>query len=177
MAVVNTISPELTNLLATPIVVNDIHDNGGRVRIKSATVAVAAGDDDNSTFRFFRVRSGHKIISLQLKCDAIAGGTVYDLGLYTIDGGALVDVDLYADGITVATATPAVPHVNATAPHLELRFADAVTANINDINNKVWEDLGLTEDPGLEYDMVLTALTVGTGAGDLALTMLYTAGD
>ncbi len=177
MAIVNTISTELTNLAATPIVVNDIHDNGGRVRIKSATVAVASGDDDDSTFRFFRVRSGHKIISLQCRCDLITAMTDVDCGLYTINGGAAVDSDLYSDNNTLAVATPALPHINATAPFLELRWGDAVTANINDVNNKVWEDLGLSEDPGLEYDVVLLANTVGSANGDIALTMLYTAGD
>jgi hypothetical protein len=177
MAVVNTISTELTNLAADPIVVNDIHDNGGRVRVKSATVAVASGDDDGSTFRFFRVRSGHKIISLQCRCDLITAMTNVDCGLYTINGGALVDVDLYSDGNTLAVATPAIPHINATAPFLELRWGDITTSTIQDVNNKVWEDLGLSEDPGLEYDIVLTAVTVGSANGDIALTMLYTAGD
>jgi hypothetical protein len=177
MAIVNTISTTLTNLQADPIVVGDVRHQHGRLRIKSETLAVAAADDDTSTYRFFRVGSGDSIKSIRCYCDAIAGGSDYDCGLYTIDGGAVVDADLYADGVTLVTAVPAVPHVAATAAYLELRFADATTANINDVNNRVFEDLGLATDPHLEYDVVLTANTVGTGAGDITLQMIYTSGD
>lgn len=177
MAVVNTISAELTNLAADPAVKEDVRSSGGRLRVKSATVEVAAADDDTSTYRFFRVKSGDSIKSLKLYCDAITGGTDYDCGLYGINGGAVVDADLYADGFTAATIAPAVPHAVASSPYIELRFGDATTSNIADINNRVWEDLGLTADPFLEYDVVLTGNTVGTGAGTLTLVMEYTAGD
>lgn len=175
MAVANTLSSELTDRDAGTRL--DVHDIGGRLKIKTATLEVAAADDDGSTYRFFRVGSGHSIKSLQLLCDAITAGSDYDCGLYTIEGGAVVDADLYADGITVETAVPAVPHVAATAAYLELRFGDATTADIADVNNKVWEDLGLSADPQLEYDVVLTANTVGSAAGTLTLRMLYTVGD
>jgi hypothetical protein len=177
MAVVNTLSTELTNINAGSLDLPSAREMGSRLRIKSATVAVASGDDDTSTFRFFRVRSSDSIKSIQLYHDSVTGGSDYDCGLYTINNGAVVDADLYADGVTVAVATPAVPHVTATAPYIELRYGDATTSAITDVNNKVWEDLGLSADPQLEYDLVLTANTVGTADGDLTIVMLYTAGD
>lgn len=178
MAVADTHSTTLTNLEADPLVVADIRNQHGRLRIKTETVAIAAADDDTSTYRFFRVKSSDSIKSLQLVTSAdVTSGTDFDLGLYTIDSGSAVDADLYADGISLATQVPAVPHVVATASYLECRFGDASTAVVGDINNQVWEDLGLTSDPGLQYDVVLTGNTVGSAAANVTLTMLYTAGD
>ena len=131
---------------------------------------------DASTFRFFRVKSSDSIKSLRCYSDGIANGTDYDCGLYTIGAGAVVDADLYADGFTLATLIPAVPHIAATAAYQELRFGDATTSIVSDINNMVWEDLGLSADSGLEYDVVLTGNTVGDG-GIISLMMFYTAGD
>lgn len=176
MAVVDTVSTQLTSLLTAGAKVTIGGGAGGREYVKSATVEVAAADDDTSTYRFFRVKSSDRIKSLKLYCDAITGGTDYDCGLYTVDGGAVVDADLYADGFSAATASPAVPPTADAGDGIELRFGDATTANPGDVNNAVWEDLGLTEDPHLEYDVVFTANTVGTAAGTLTLVMRYTAG-
>ncbi len=178
MAVVNTNSTELDNVEATPIVPNSIRNIGGRVRVKTASVTVANGDTNASTFRFFRVRSSDSIKSIKVRSSAdFSSGTDWDVGLYTINGGAVVDSDLYCDGATLATAAPAVPHAVAVSQYQEMRFADATTAIMSDINNQVFEDLGLTADPGLEYDLVFLANTIGTVGGILAVEMWYTAGD
>ncbi len=178
MAVVDLYSATLTDLQASPPVVNSVLHNHGRLRIKTDSVTTASGDTDASTFRFFRVRSSDSIKSLQVRSDGIANGTDYDCGLYTINAGSVLTngVDVYADGFDLGTLVPTVPHVLASASYLELRFGDATTSIMSDINNQVWQDLGLTVDPFLEYDVVLTGNTVGAG-GIIQLTMLYTSGD
>ena len=180
MAVANTKSAEIQNIEASPIVANDSRHSHGRVRIKSATLAVAAADDDLSVYRFFRVKKTDSIKSLQLYCDGITGATDYDVGLYPTlgNGAAVVDLDLYADGLNLEVATPTVPHVLASAGYLECSFGDTATSAIQDINNVVWEDLGLALDTAkAEYDVCIHAATVGSGAGDMTLIMYYTAGD
>lgn len=177
MAVVDTHSTELTGLETTPISKTNVRHAHGRERIRSASVAVAAADDDTSTYRFFRVHSSWSIKSIKAYCTAITAGTDYDIGLYTIDGGAVVDADLYCDGVSFATAAPAVPPTADGGDGIECRFGDATTAVPGDVNNRVWEDLGLTEDPNLWYDLVATGNTVGTAAGTIAIVMRYTAGD
>lgn len=177
MAVVDLLSAELTNLDADPAVMNDAINWHGRLRMKSGIVEMASGDTDASVYRFVRVRSTDSIKSIKLYHDSITGASDIDCGLYTIGSGAVVDADLYADGFTIAVLLPAIPHVLAETPYLELRFGDATTAAINDINNTVWEDLGLSTDPGLEYDLCLTGNTVGSTGGTMAMMVLYTAGD
>lgn len=179
MAVVDTLSTTITNLNASPLVVSDVANSHGRLRIKTESVTMATADDNGSTYRLFRVRSSDSIKSLTIYCTAITGASDVDLGLYTINGGAAVDADLYADGITLATAAPSAqpPTTAATSQGIECRFGDSVTALVSDINNKVWQDLGLTSDPGLTYDMVLTANAAASTDGTATLVMVYTAGD
>jgi hypothetical protein len=178
MAIVDVSSTELANIEADPPVMNDVRHIHGRLRWKAAFVTVADGDTNASIFRFFRVRSGDSIKSLQVRTSqAFTSGTGWDCGLYTINGGAEVDADLYCDGATLAVAAPTVPHVIAVSPCTEMRFGDATTSILSDINNAVFEDLGLSADPQLEYDVIMQGVAIGTQGGILQLTMLYTAGD
>ncbi len=178
MAVVDLLSAELTNIDADPTVAQDAINWHGRLRIKSAIVEMASGDTDASIYRFVRVKSTDSLKSIKLFHDSITGANDIDCGLYTVgSGGAAVDADLYADGFTIAVLLPAVPHVLAETSYLELRFGVATTAAINDINNRVWEDLGATSDTGLSYDLCLTGNTVGSTGGTMAMLVEYTAGD
>ncbi len=178
MGIVDLKSLTLTDLEASPSVPNSVLHNHGRLRVKSDWLESDSGDSDTSTFRFFRVRSSDSIKSLRVYNNGISSGTDYDCGLYTINGGSVLTngVDLYADGFTLATLIPSVPHITATSAYQELRFGDATTSIMSDINNAVWQDLGLSTDPFLEYDMVLTGNTVG-GGGLICLMMFYTSGD
>jgi len=173
----NITSTTLTNLEADPISLASAYHNAGRVHVKSESLAVAVADNNADVWRFFRVKSSDSIKSLQLINTAIVGSTDWNVGLYSINGGGDVDENLYADAITLATAAPAVaPTADGGSP-IELRFGVAVTAVPGDVNNQVWQDLGLSSDPGLEYDVCMTGITVGAAVGTLALIMYYTAGD
>ena len=166
-------SATIVNLIADPIVFNEVRHNQARLYIKSDTVSIVAADDDADVLRFFRVRSCDSIKSLQVRTSGIAGFTDADVGLHTIGtNGAAVDADLYGDALTLATEAPATPHVVATAAYLEGRSLLAPST----VNNAVWEDLGLSADPVLEYDVTITANTIGAATGTVSLTMLYTAG-
>ena len=82
--------------------------NGHEVIRMVATVEVAAGDDDGSKYRFFKaVPSSFRPIACTVMCDAITAGTDYDLGLYDVNLGAVVDKDVLMDGQTLATASKA----------------------------------------------------------------------
>lgn len=166
MAVENTKSTHVTNLDQVPQKVNAALVSGGRVREVVESVAVAAADDDTSTYRFFRVWSGWRISSLEVFNDAITGGTDYDAGIYDTaeNGGAVVDINAYGDAVSMATAR--------VAP-LDIAYE---VRNITAIKQKVWEDLALSADPGKWYDLVLTGVTVGTAAGDISLRLRYTDG-
>jgi len=165
MAVVNTKSTLVSNADATPKVMNNPVQDGGGLREKLGVVAVAAADDDTSTYRMVRVPSNARISSIDLIADAIAGAVAYECGVYqTADnGGAVVVDDVFsgASGIDI--------HLGGNIDMM----TGVVAANRG---QPLWQLLGLSSDPLRHYDIVLTADTVGTAAGNLALRVRYTDG-
>ncbi len=140
----------------------DSNSNGGtKVMPVVVTFEVAAADDNGSVYRLFKVNSCDTILSLEISNDAITGGTDYDVGLYDIGvGGAVADKDIFADGLDLSSATD---KTNAlTAP------------DIAELAGEIWDiaGLSLTSDPQKEYDVAITANTVGTAAGTITVHAL-----
>lgn len=135
--------------------------NGHELIQMVATVEIAAADDDGSVYRFFKnVPSSFKPIRCTVMCDAITGGTDYDLGLYATDLGAVADKDVLMDGQTLATASKSLNGLGIV--------------DIADIGAKksLAELLGLTPTTAKpSYDIALTGNTVGTGAGTVTIIM------
>lgn len=164
MAVVNTKSAIITNLDASPIVLNDVTQDGGRIRSQCATVEVAAADDDTSVYRFARVPSNARIIAINVTNDALTAGTAYEFGLYRTasDGGAVVDADAYGSAVDLSSAR--------TTAALNVAFE---ARNIDKITNKVWQDAAATADTKIEYDICALATTVGSAAGTISVEVQY----
>lgn len=165
MPVVNTKSKIVTELDAFKRVNSDIFN--GRIFSQVATVEVAAGDDDTSVYRFFRVPSNAVILRLELFNDAITAGTVYNFGVHqtAANGGAVVDVDAFASSVDLSSAR-VVP--------LDLRFE---ASGVQTIEQKLWQIVtaspALTVDPNVDYDITATGATVGTAAGTISLRIEY----
>lgn len=164
MAVVNSKSDTVTKLDAIPREVADSYKYAGRLLISKDDVEVAADDNDNSVYRMTRVPSNACIKELNVLNDAITGGSNYDLGVYETaeNGGAAVDADRFASGIDMSTART-----------LPLNAIYEAGLDIADGDKRLWEILGLSEDPHKHYDLCFTANTVGTAAGSLALEMVW----
>lgn len=126
---------------------------------KSGHCAVAAANDDGSTYRLLRLPSNARLLSLRVFCSAITSGTSYDFGLY--DAGSTVkDADCYASAVDLSSALNGV----------EIAFeARALTAH----RQRVWEDAGDSADPGTDYDVVATANTVGSANGTIMCVAEY----
>lgn len=155
MAVVPRNSTTIANSIADPPIINSPPRVGGRRRHYREVVASAADDSATSVFRFFRVRSSDTVVQVTLSAaDATTAGAV-DCGLYqTADnGGAVVDADLFASAFDLAGG----PYNNAdiTFESGQYTYAESLT--------KVWQVLGLTEDPNREYDVALTVTTTFNG--------------
>lgn len=146
-----------TNLAAGKFA--DSNANGGSSTFTPIikTFEVAAADDDGSIYRIGRIKSSTVLYQALISNDAMTGATDWDLGVYdTIaNGGAVVDKDIFLDGMTLASAQ---------------RVVNALTAPaIENLPKQVWELLGLSKDPNKEYDLALTANTVGSAAGTITL--------
>ena len=172
---------EITKLDATPRGLMEAGSGTGKVRVFMDTIAAGTGDiDDDDVIMLAEVPSNSKIISIKLYNDDLDGGSglVTDIGLY--NGGtkfndtdasatayaaeAVIDRDCYG---TLSTDLRA-----AVTAGTEFRFE---TMNINTIANFVWEDGGLTSDPGVPLRIALTIETVAgsAAAGDITMVVQY----
>lgn len=156
----------IANQIANPRVMTALNVSGGKLREKAATVEVAAADDAEDTFGLFRVKSSDRISQLLVGHDAIAGLTTADIGIFetAANGGAAVDADFFADAVDMSSASSGM--VDRTYERANTRIAD--------IEKPLWEQLGLTADPGKEYDIRVAATTnEPTGAGTISALLRF----
>lgn len=156
-AVVNTKSTEVTNADAG----DDKPNEAYKMRGRAATLETAAADDAGSVYRLFRVHSSSRPASLKIGHDALTNMTTADIGVYECDtdGGSVVDVDLFGSAVDMSSASSGMVE----------RLLEAANANIDKMGKALWEWLGLTADPGVYYDICVTATTNDpTAAGTIA---------
>lgn len=157
MSAENLKSGSITNRDATPAVLSN--SQGAAVRRVWGKIE-GAGGDAGSTYRFCQIPSNAKAIRVFFACDDLSGaGATLDLGLYqtTANGGAVVDADFFASAIDVATA--ALVFAEQTYERSATRF--------DTLEQALWEQLGLSADPGRFYDVTGvsgTAAVTGTMA-------------
>lgn len=163
MAVVNLKSTAITNATATPPVLNSANIERGNLRVSQGFANIASGDSATSTYRLGRVRSSDRINQVLVYAPDIGTTTAGDLGLYrtNADGGAVVDVDFIASALSLNGGA-----LNGVDITFEAGAAGGVITNAE---KRVWECLGLSADPHLEYDLTLTL----TGAADAAGVALF----
>lgn len=166
MAVVNTKSNGVYN--ADNSIMSNRYLYGAPLKTAVATVEVAAADDDTSVYRMFQVPSNAIIFKIDVKNDAITAGTSYDFGVYNIPPrngstavGAVVDADAFASAVDMSSARVAPLDIVNEA------------LNIDKAEKRLWEILGLSRDPGIEYDLAFTANTAGTAAGTISAWLYW----
>lgn len=154
----------ITNAEAGPVIFSPALTAGGRLRETAVVVEVAAADADGKVLRLCRVHSSWRISQIMVANDAITAGTAYDLGLYNIEDGAAVDDDLFASAVDLSSASG----------YRDLAYEAAATA-IDKAEKPLWQRIAnVTEDPGIYYDLCLTADTVGSADGTIAVLVRYT---
>ena len=164
MAVANTKSTSITAFDAVPKSVAPGYKHKSPLYISRDTAEVAADDDNGSVYRILRLPSNACIKELNLLNDAITAGTDFDIGVYqTADnGGAVVDINLFGDAIDLSS--------ERTLP-LNAMYEGGI--DIINGDTRLWELLGLSADPHREYDICLTGVAVGTGAGSVGLECVW----
>ena len=163
MANVNT--DLVTNFVAIPQVLNSAQQLHGVKRVAQGTIALAAGDlSATDTVMLAPIPSNASITSIKLFNDDLDSSTVItaDVGLYKQDL-SVVDADAYASAITDLRA--------AVKTGTEVAFE---ARDINKMGQKVWQDAGLSSDPGLTYFVGISFPAAGDTAGDLSFVIEYT---
>lgn len=160
MAVANTKATLISNADATPPVLTSSNAGGiGRMRETAGTVETLAADDAGSVYRLCRVPSNCRVTSILLGSDAITGATASDVGVYKTarDGGTVVDADFFATDVDISSATA------FTEVMLE-----ATATDIAKCEQPLWQLLGLSADPMIDYDICVTVNDV-TAAGTISM--------
>lgn len=131
------------------------------------TEEIAAADTDASVYRFFKsIPATYIPVQIDILCDAITGGTDYELGLYKVGvGGAAIDIDALMGTQDLSSAL-----TRASGQGLGLAAVDI--ANIaSDLGT-----LSAQTDLDSAYDICLTANTVGSGAGTISIIATFIQG-
>lgn len=166
----NQSSQIITDLDSTPVVKTNQHEIGGRLRIATATLAMTTGAASDVK-RFVRIPSRALVLKVELANDDLDSNGVptlaADIGLYDtadVNSGAVVDADFFASAIT---------QLQAAAGFTDVTYESAVVSVANRCK-PVWEQLGLSADPGKMYDVAATytagAATHANGNATLRVT-------
>lgn len=152
MAVVTPSSPAIQKIDSgvTPVL-NDSARWRSSICRSEATMSKAAGDSNNSLYRLLRVHSSMLIGAMPFLTAAWGTSGAIDVGLYQTpaNGGAIVGTGQeFGASIDVSAAI-------ATKKDLSVLTDPTV------LDKKVWERLGLTQDPNLDYDIVVKAVNIG----------------
>lgn len=167
-------SPLITNFEAGTR--PDAREFHGNVRTAMATDALGTGDiDDDDEFHLVPVPMNARIVSIKVFNDDLDGHAcptlAANLGLYyggdnglDVTRGDVIDEDCYATAITTLQA--------ANTSGVELAFEVRDIANVG---QEVWEDGGLSSNPGgfayIGFKVSTAAATAA--AGDVTLVVQY----
>jgi len=164
MAVVTVKSQAITNRDASPKVINDAAHAAAALRGFQAGVAVASGNSANSKYILGQIPSNAVVHSLRLTAPDIGTTTVGHVGLYktTADGGAVVDADFFIASQSFKDGAIAA---------LEVSNGNLITTANS--YRKVYELLGLSADPAISYDVVITLTGDADAAGTILAKCLY----
>lgn len=164
MAVANTKATLISNADSTPPVLSNGILGDALLREAVGTVETLAADDAGSVYRLCRVPSNARLSSILMATDAITGATQADIGVYKTakDGGAAVDDDFFATNVDISTAATVFTEY----------LYEATATDISKCEQPLWQLLGLSADPQIDYDICCTVNDV-TAAGTIAMKVKY----
>lgn len=164
MAVVTTKSGAITNRDASPKVLSNSIISKGAIIEAVGTIETTGSDSAGSKYIFAQIPSHARVSAVYLSCDGNNTNGAGDIGLYksTDAGGAVVDADFFASAQAIGTALK-----NSDVTH------ESGVYGIEDIEKPLWEALGLSEDPNLIYDVVMTITTADDAADTVSLKVQY----
>ncbi len=158
-------SAGITNATATPIVASNPHQSQGVLKESQGVCTPAVAAEANSTYRFCRVPSNARISQVLVKSlDFTTAGAV-DIGIYqtAANGGAVVDADLFASALSMIGG----PYENLDVTFESTQYSTAES------EKQLWEVLGLSADPLIDYDVAATVTTAFDGGQPMSVKVRY----
>lgn len=167
MATVSRKSLAITNRDATPRVINAPANSARELKEVIGYIAAAADDSGTSLYRVVTVPSNARISEILLTCADFSSAGKIDIGVHrtTQDGGAAVDADLFCSAFALTDG----PYSNIDL----VREAGTSGWTLADAEKALWQALGLSVDPGIEYDITVTVETTFSGGSGLLFKVRY----
>ena len=159
MAIVK--STQATNLTATPVVREPSHRDGGMLRESCSNVVVATDESASNDLIFCRVPSNARISQvLASYADATTGGAI-DIGVWSYSAGTFtaVDDDLFASAMVLTDG----PQYNKDVTNESTEYTAA------EQEKALWDVLGLSADPCIDYWIGSDITTVFDGASTVGI--------
>lgn len=140
---------------------------GGVVKSVFALATVAVSASSASKYVFFQVPSNCRLRELKLMCTTTGSVATMDLGLFrtTADGGAVVDQDRLGSAIAISSPILESTYNNSLSESADTAFTD--------FEKPLWSMLGLSADPGYNYDVVGVLQAAAEVGGTVALELTY----
>ena len=144
--------------------------SGDKEVVMIATASIAAADDDGSVYRLFRVNANMVPTEIIVTNTAVTGGTDYEIGIYeTLEGplkGVVKDLDALLGTTSMASARAEGGGISGLS-----------AVSVANAQNRLYQLAGDAEnDHSGEYDIALTANTVGTAAGTITVKARFVQG-
>lgn len=155
----------ITGLAASPTVLADPGEGGGKVRYWCETVEVTATDSASSTYELARIPSNARILgwASRIAWDDLASAACTGVvGVFNINSSR-TDFTDYASALTTTA--------------LDLASANTGATLITDIANygkRLWEFTTSTTNPNCDIAIKLKLLADVTAAGTVTVEILYT---
>lgn len=165
MTVQNVRSSSIANRDATPSVASNSRLTKSPVLegfgVGQLTIPIFAA----STIRLTSIPSNARISQVLLTNTALGGTTAANVGIYQIadNGGAVVNATLFGSAISLVAA----------AANVDITRQSGVITVAN-MEQPLWQLLGLAADPIRDYDVVLTLTVAATSSGQATLAVRYT---
>jgi hypothetical protein len=134
------------------------------MQVSAGIAEAGAADDIGSKYYMCSLPSNARVMQVLLSCDSVGTTGTADIGIYqtTKNGSAVVDADHFASAQALTTALK----------NSDVTFESGVYG-VEDIEKPLWEALGLSADPKIDYDVVLTLTQATVGGGTLSLQVIY----
>ena len=141
-----------------------LNGTGTQTFTASGTAIIDAADDDTSKFRILSdIPSNAVPLNLCIHHDSITNGTDYDVGLFKVNKGDVIDADILADGLNLSVGSRGIETWN-NAGMSAIDLANG---------NQTLAELSGQADPSPSYDIVLTANAIGSLTAEVRFTFTY----
>jgi len=154
MAQTNRKSTGITNATASPVTFNNPARGNAVMKEVVGVISSAADDSSGAIGRFFKLPSNARVSNLLITAaDASTAGAI-DVGLYDDDDGSVVDADFFASAFDLSGGPFAED---------EIKHESGVSYTTANSEKMIWELLGLSSDPGVNYVVAYTITTTFNG--------------